>query len=460
MVYLAPDLFTIPGQGDEVVLYAPLLELVLQVDPGVAAVVERLRADPEAPIDPADAPVVASLREMALVSDRPYPPLAPDSRDAAFVPTSVTLFLTSRCNLGCAYCYAAANEAPRSMTWPVARAALDEVIANAAGASRAGFGVILHGGGEATLEWRLLQKIVGYARLRGLTRGLTPRITIGTNGVMAPRRARWLARSIQGATVSLDGPPDVNDENRPTVGGGSSYDAVIRTLGVFDAEGLRYGLRVTLTAAHIPRLPEIVASLVSASAAREIQVEPVFSVGRAERDGVAAPEASAFIEAFRAGAAVARAGGRTLRYSGARLGVITDRFCEAAGRSFAVTPDGAVSSCYEVSDPEDPRAATFNWGVYDATEGFLLDEAKRRAQARFGVHHKPHCEGCFCKWHCAGDCAAKVEHLGDAALSPRCEVNRALTRDQLLRALAYGEDALAEMRPSCEMPAAPAEVGG
>lgn len=454
-MFVAPDVFLLPeDQGKSFILYAPLIGVVMHVSHGVGRLLDRLRAGPDQPLGPEDAAALAHLEQAGVVAARPYPELAPrQASDTPFDPTTVSLFLTSRCNLGCTYCYANANESPKSMTWPVARKALDLVLDNAARLGRTA-AVVLHGGGEATLEWELLQQIVAHMRAETAARGLGCHLSIGTNGVMNEARARWLAGAMDEATVSVDGPPDAHDRARPTVGGGPSYEVVLRTLRIFDEVGLSYGVRMTVTSAWVDRLPEAVASIADACRVVHIQAEPVFPVGRAEGHDAEVPAAQRFVAAFRSAAEVARARGRRLSYSGARLGVLTDRFCEAAGRSFAVTPEGAVSSCYEISDDKDERADVFFWGRFDpATQRFELDEDRRRKQTRLSVWGKPHCQSCFCKWHCAGDCSAKLAQLGDAtdtARNPRCEVNRALTRDQLVRALKHGPDVLAEARAVCD----------
>jgi uncharacterized protein len=445
-LFLAPDLFFLPGPRPATrLLYAPLLEVILEVNAEVEALVGRLQQGEVGPLDGDSAALVRDLKALGLASSTPYPDLAPSTSGRGFSPTSVSLFLTSRCNLGCTYCYASADESPVTIEVAPARAAIDLVIQNAVSEGRDTVGLIFHGGGEATVAWDLLRASYGYARIRTATRGLGLHTSIGTNGVMPPRRAAWLARNLDSATISVDGPPDVHDRWRPTRGGGSSYPAVLRTLSIFDREGLHYGVRMTVSQDWVHRLPEAVESITDACGVRQIQAEPLFEVGRAQRTGEQGPAAAAFIDAFQEAAALARARGVQLRYSGARLGTVTDRFCEAPGRSFAVTPDGRVSSCYEVSDPADERSEIFTWGHFDrATRRFALDEARRLEQTTLTVQHKPACSDCFCKWHCAGDCAAKLAHLGDArdpTPSPRCVVNRALTRDQLLRALELGETA-------------------
>ena len=81
----------------------------------------------------------------------------------------------------------------------------------------------------------------------------------------------------------------------------------------------------------------------------------------------------------------------------------------------------------------------FFYGRYDAKTGaFAFDEDKLEQLSQLNVRNFPYCSDCFCKWHCAGDCTAKVldgiephAHAG----SVRCEVNRALTLDQISRKL-------------------------
>lgn len=89
------------------------------------------------------------------------------------------------------------------------------------------------------------------------------------------------------------------------------------------------------------------------------------------------------------------------------------------------------SYCYA----SDPRSQRFFFGSYDAQAGgFAFDRKKLKELAELNVRNFPYCRDCFCKWHCAGDCAAKVldgiaphEHAGCS----RCEVNRARIETEL-----------------------------
>lgn len=115
-----------------------------------------------------------------------------------------------------------------------------------------------------------------------------------------------------------------------------------------------------------------------------------------------------FVENFRKAREIAEKAGRKLIYSGARLNVVTNTFCQAAGKSCAITPEGWVTSCYEVLDNNDPLAKIFFYGYYDPVKrSFIIDEERRRNLFNLSVINKESCSKCFCKWHCAGDCPAK-----------------------------------------------------
>lgn len=441
-LHMAPDVFLIPDtdRGTSIV-YAPLLGVLARVNASMARLVLSLRNGSGLP-DDFDESKRRELRALGLVSEIPYPPLAPDSRSRRFEPTTVSLFLTGACNLACRYCHASANEHPIDLDMAAAKAAVNLICDNATRLKRRLVRVVLHGGGEPTLVWRSFQEIVLHARQVAAERGLQARISVGTNGVMPEGHAEWIARNLDGATLSLDGAREIHDRLRPTTKGGPSFDQVIATARIFDKAAFDYGVRVTVTSDWVEELPAAIDSTCCSVGARTIQVEPVFFAGRAARADIAAPPAESFIAAFRQAKAIALSHGRRLTYSGARLGRLTDRFCEAAGGSFAVTAGGQVSCCYEVTDHDDPRSDAFFWGSYAvANNCFRLDDAQRAQQTRWTVHDLSECSDCICKWTCAGDCPAKrlaSSRRNVDSRRTRCEINRALTRDLMLAALDEG----------------------
>jgi uncharacterized protein len=278
-----------------------------------------------------------------------------------------------------------------------------------------------------------------YLRDRERDLGIHVLTSVGSNGVLDPAQRLWLTENIDSATLSVDGPPDIHDSNRILPDGSPSSALVMKTIEHFDQVKFRYAIRSTITAATVSHMDEIAQFLCTNSAARKIQMEPMFPRGRADGGGVRTPDAQDFVDNFRKARKVAAAFGRTLSYSGARLDVLTNIFCKACGDSAVVTPSGDITSCYEIADANDPLSKVFFFGRYDSqTRSFVVDEDRRARLFRLSVLDKPRCQDCFCKWHCAGDCPAKVLHAetaGKQDLPDRCFINRELTKDQLLATL-------------------------
>jgi len=158
-------------------------------------------------------------------------------------------------------------------------------------------------------------------------------------------------------SVSYDGLPTVHDRCRLTASGDGSSAQVAHTLRRFDAAKFSYGVRLTVTAEHIPALPDSVDYLRSQFHPISIHLEPVCALGRGAE--AACAESDEFIKAYRKAAERAAAHGRTLHFSGARAGTLTNHFCGVSQDSFAPSADGKVTSCFEVIGEDSAWAGAF-----------------------------------------------------------------------------------------------------
>jgi uncharacterized protein len=410
---MTSELFVLPLDDARFLVYLPLRRQAMIAN---AAEVELLRD------------------EWSPVEDRP-PTVSPSGPPR---PTTATLLLTNACNLRCRYCYAAAGEAPPAFMRPeTARRAIDFVAANAVAAGLPSFEVSYHGAGEPTAHWRLLVESHAYARGVAHARGLRLRSSLTTNGMLAPEKRAWVASHLTSATVSCDGLPEIQDVNRPFPSGRGSSDIVLATLRAFDRAGFRYSIRMTLTADGAPRLPQSIAYLCRRFRPRSIQVEPLYRMGRGR--AAADAETAIFIDSFRAARRTSSKAAKLLRFSGARLQTLTNRFCGVANDNFCVSPAGNVSACHEVADETQPWADSFFYGHPSAgPSGFDFDEPVFTVLRAHTVDRLEYCAGCFAKWHCAGDCYHKALHWDpeDFSGAGRCEIIRALTKDQILEKIA------------------------
>jgi uncharacterized protein len=118
---------------------------------------------------------------------------------------------------------------------------------------------------------------------------------------------------------------------------------------------------------------------------------------------------------------------------------VTNRFCGVANDNFCVSPAGNVSACHEVADERQPWADRFFYGRPAAGDcGYEFDEPVYTALRARTVDRLECCGDCFAKWHCAGDCCHKALHSNPEEFTGagRCDIVRALTKDQILEKIA------------------------
>ncbi|MDO8881197.1 MAG: radical SAM protein [Coriobacteriia bacterium] len=451
---LGDTVFLVSRDGDRPLLYAPLQGLVLEAND---AYVERFRAALGADEDAARAiglepETVADLARVPDEVRRTFDPVWPE----VFEPTSVTLFLTHKCTLRCVYCYCEGG-AGRDIDWPVLERAVRFALDNAKRLGRDAR-VAFHGG-DVGACWPLFRRAVEFVEAESAAAGVKTSMSIGTNGFYTEEQAAYIAAHIASATVSIDGTPTVHDRSRITPGGGPSLATVLRSLAIFESEGLSYSIRMTVTAESLPALAESMAYLCENTHARTIRAEPLYARGRATVSHLQAPDPEAFVAAYRQARTVAERYGRQLTYSGARISGPAPAFCSFARPTFGVTPDGDLTCCYEILHPDDPLATEFFYGHIEPDGSAIVVDEEQVAAIRAGAKaRRQGCAHCFCVYACAGDCAAKTidSGRGDGESTGRCEITRALVYDMLGRALA-GED---PTRPSRDTPrAAPGAVG-
>jgi uncharacterized protein len=442
-LHVNDDLFAIPDD-DRFLLYAPFERTALLVNASTIALLRDFRGAGRSRLA-SEPGLLETLARAGILLRSPAPSSARrfQTSCSGFDPTGLSLFLTTACSMRCVYCYAGGGDQKRVMPWPMARAAVDWMVAHTLKRGRKSFSASFHGGGEVTTAFSLMKRCVHYIRTQARLHQITAMLDAGLNGVMSLPAVDWVTRCLDGATVSLDGLPEVQNAQRPLADGRSSYDAVAATLRRMDERGFNYSIRATVTDRSVDRLAASVGFMSSQFRPRSIQVEPVHVSGRASQNHLVEIAAPRFVDNYRRAALEARANGVDLRYSGARLFTTTNAFCKAAtGNSFALTPDGSVTSCYEVMTADDPRASLFHFGKYQATaDGFELHADRISRLSSLTVEHKAHCARCFCKWHCAGDCPAKLASAGDAwdaSANPRCHINRELTKDQIRQCVSGG----------------------
>ena len=429
---LNSDLFTIKRADGSYILYAPLNKKTGVINASGANTVARFLAGEL--LTDSEKLFIDNLYETNFLTEQePVKPVFPANYE--FMPHEVTLFATDKCNLRCRYCYADAGKNSRKMQIETAKAAIDLVANNAGLIGLPQFAVGFHGGGEPTIAWDLVSEAVEYAHEVASKKGLDVEIFAATNGMFNKEQREFILQKFTNLNISIDGPADIQDYNRPQTDGSGSFATVRDNLKFLDEHRFSYGVRATITKKDVHRMTEIVEWFKSEFNITFLHLEPVWLCGRCLTTGEEAPSDEDFIKYYSQAMEKAEQIGINLVYSGLRLDSLLSKFCAAAGDGFNVLPDGVVTSCYEITESTNPKAELFHYGRYDFNrKEFVFDMDKIKRLQKYSVENIPYCQDCFCKWHCAGDCISKVfdvsksfEHEG----SPRCALNRQLTLIQL-----------------------------
>lgn len=432
------ELFVIPRQTGDYLLYSPLNHKIGEINSaGVNILAKYLD---EELLNEKESEFIRELQKQKFIHEKQLKrPVFPDNYK--FMPAEVTLFPTSGCNLRCRYCYADAGRKSSKMSLEVAKAAIDFVAKNAGLAGLPKFAIGFHGGGEPTLEWRLVKSSVEYAYKVADEKGMEVEVFAATNGMFTKKQREYLVQRFTTLNISVDGPPDIQDYFRPRTDGTASSKIIYDNLKFLDEKGFRYGVRATITEKTACRIEEIVRWFKAEFNISFLHIEPVWDCGRCKTSGEKPPADSEFIKYFLQGLKTANEIGVNLVYSGLRVDSLLSKFCGAAGDGFNVLPEGIVTSCYEITDSDDPRAEVFHYGQYDFTEKkFVFHEDKINRLLQLSVENIPYCKDCFCKWHCGGDCLSKVFEASNSFYhegSPRCEINRTLSLIQLEKMLSH-----------------------
>ncbi len=362
--------------------------------------------------------------------------------------TNLAIFVTTKCNLRCAYCYANGGDSGRTIDRDVWRLAMDHFFSTlncVAAENRSkhrSVGLSIHGGGEATVEFPTLREIVAEFCEYASAAGLQPSICMGTNGTYAEAVHRWILAHNISVNISLDGPPHIQNLQRPFRSGRASYDVVARNLKALVDAGRRVSVRATVTNASLESMEETI-ELARQLGVSTVHFEPVALTGRCASTVVARPDAERFAARFLACFLLGLELDVEVTYSGMRcFQPLQQKFCAACGQNFCVTPDGNITTCYEVLDLEDPAASAFLIGKVDPIEGrVVLDNLRvERLQQRVAENMKA-CKGCFLRYQCAGDCPVKsFRYSGRDLYSPdpyRCQIADRINK-QLIAWLADG----------------------
>ncbi|MDP2239641.1 MAG: SPASM domain-containing protein [Burkholderiales bacterium] len=338
--------------------------------------------------------------------------------------------LTQDCTLSCIYCHADANKAIYA-DWATLKPALDHAFSAAAETPRRTLAVSFAVGGEPTLPWRQFIRTVNYLRDReraerfGVAQVF---LSMTTNGFYDDRKRTFIADNFDHLTVSCDGPPEIQDWQRPSRRGKPTYEVVSQSIRYFLSRRprLHVGIRSTVSGQTVKQLPATVEFFAKEfGPGITVAFEPLAPLGRALMDeSASSPTVESFTRSFLDARTRGRSLGVNVTSSGPSLSRLIARFCGAmAIPSFSVCVDGVITACHRDQDGKD-----YSYGQIDKMSGAIELCSEKRDEIRSRSDMPAGCSDCFAKWNCAGDCP-DLRRIGWA----RCEFNRELLFDDLVQ---------------------------
>lgn len=356
--------------------------------------------------------------------NRPLSPVQPVVDVARFPVGSLVLNVANKCNLHCSYCYepeaAKYGPVPVQMEWETARTSVDFLFHKAGGNSEVN---LIFFGGEALLNFKLMQQVVAYAQEKGRAAGKRVDFSLTTNGTLLTDEViDFFQEHRFGITVSMDGPQELHDRRRffLTAKGErrGSYEQIVprvkRLLARYSARPVVARVTVTKGTIDIVRIYEHLAEL----GFFEIGFAPV-TAKNGEDYGLEPANLRQVLDGFKALGDVYVERALRNQYTGfSNLStMLTDLHagtnklfpCGAGLGLLDVDGNGDVYLCHRFPGTEEHRYGNVKEGIeYDRLNDFIN-----------GAHvgNKPVCQTCWIRGLCGGGCYHEAyTQFGDGAL--------------------------------------------
>ncbi|MFT3965217.1 MAG: quinohemoprotein amine dehydrogenase maturation protein [Sphingobium sp.] len=356
------------------------------------------------------------IRELRLVqgivSDDVVPAPAPLLTPPADFPLqALVLNITNQCNLACTYCYefgadkiATPAGKKKYMSIDTAKSSVDFLLEQSRGRPAVH---ITFFGGETLMNFPLLKEVVFYATGQAEAQGRAITFSLTTNAtLLTDEIIDFLSDNGIGVTVSMDGPPDLQDKRRVYKNGKGSYAVIEPRLRKLIARHKTRAItaRVTLTDG-VTDVIRIYRHLKEDLGFHEVGFAPVtasgeqaYSIGADGMEGVLAQFheladewlAYALRGQMHGFSNVSETIGELIQ------GHNKSHPCGAGLGLLGVGPSGDLSPCHRFTD-----ADTHSLGHIDSG----IDQAKREDfLSRGHVSAKFDCSTCWARPLCAGGC--------------------------------------------------------
>lgn len=356
-------------------------------------------------------------------------PSSPDNFD-------LTLLITNDCNLRCKYCFANADE-KKSYMAPEMAVGMVENISQATVRKNIRISFF---GGEPTLNFDVIEKVVSAVQLLAKKTDKAYSFYISTNGVLPPERLDYLINHNFTFVISSDGMPEIHNHLRPGINGKPTSRDVEATIKRLVKKQLYFKVKTTVSIFNVSYMPDIVRYFANLGVP-SLHFEPIAEAGcgKAADISLKRPAAEEYLHNFTLAldAAAAR-----------HIAVISDsymnflapsqKFCDAmAGSRLIGSYSGDITCCAEAQEPCYPyRARAMVKNIAPQTLASRLDNAiYDKLLNNYNAEQNEFCRQCFAKYCCGGGCPIKNYHASGCELVDfyKCALSKEILKNVLAR---------------------------
>lgn len=358
-------------------------------------------------------------------------------RESIFTPECLSINLGNACNLSCKYCFArdsknfqpAIHKKGMSIVIKAIHAGAS-FVAEQCLADKRPFFFGFQGDGEPLIQFDLLQRLYTVCLTVCKKYNLPYFAFITSNGTLADDKYQWLTRAFNRVCISMDGPPRIQNHNRPSQDGQPTHHRVKQTLDILRAGKCTPVCRTTVTAKNVETLPETVRYLCQEMGFKDIQLEPVYRFNMATQDVF---PAEMFADKLIISKMIADEQGCKISYSGYRKESPHGPYCNVLKKVLHISPKGKADVCTFGCAPDE--YATI--GRYDPdSERVILDHKRIDIIIRKLDDISGYCKKCPINRHCVRGCPdicvlEESKKSGsrfpiDMTETLRCQINRRL----------------------------------
>lgn len=417
------SIFTVPVL-DKYLLYAPLQGLSALLNrTAVTRIKNAITGKEEGHIE----------RELsALIRELRTAPVKNPDKTGDFDPPFLGIIPSRRCNMSCSYCDFGSHKTPGEVIDPgILISAIDHFAATALKNKKDSLQIQFFGG-EPFVEQDTVNTAVHHARMLCSRTGLMPRFTALSNGYYDDNTRLFIKDYFDKILISFDGFKKYHDRTRPAGSMQSSYDTVAETIKYLSTAGIELGIRCCVTSESVNDMENMALWFREEFNPDAVNFETLTGNSEADKAGLAPPDPYDFARGCVKSGRLLRENNIETPYAPISLRKVRTTSCPAGRDVVIVHPDGMLASCYLLSEKWKEKNLDLTVGEIRKNGQVDIDMNKIE-KLRNPVYAKPRCEGCFCRFGCAGNCHVNCTYPGSSPdYTDFCVHTRVITAAMLL----------------------------